>query len=204
MTDHTYVVAEIRAALVARGVLLIGPCGAFEITKRVAWALREEGAGLLLKNGGNNCVGYAVDIIAYRDGTIVDILVNGGGDEDPSGNAIPGTGNGPAWNVNTEKVDPTRWAAPFPVDADPGTPAPPQIPLPPAAPDADVQQLEAIAAALVDLAREITLQREELRTLTKALTLDRAVILKGLQDLYGVQARGLRGSLFGYSIVLKP
>ncbi|HXI30129.1 MAG TPA: hypothetical protein VNG89_16945 [Vicinamibacterales bacterium] len=32
--------------------------GAFEITKRVAWAYRNEGAGLLIKNGGENIVSW--------------------------------------------------------------------------------------------------------------------------------------------------
>jgi len=32
--------------------------GAFEVTKRVAWAYRNEGAGLLIKNGGENIVSW--------------------------------------------------------------------------------------------------------------------------------------------------
>jgi len=197
MTDHADVVVQVKADLTARGVSLVGPCGAFEVTKRVAWALRADGAGLLLKNGGNNCLGYAVDIIAYRDGTVVDILVNGGGDEDAYGNAIPGTGNGPAWNVNPVKVDPTRWAPPFPIDAVPGTPAPPQIPLPPAVSDAEVHHLETMAVALGGLAKEIGLQLEELRILNRALTLDRAVILAGLQQIAGMQKKGLQVPYLG-------
>src|SRR5262245_6102899 len=34
------------------------PEGAFEVTKRVAWAYRNEGAGLLIKNGGENIVSW--------------------------------------------------------------------------------------------------------------------------------------------------
>jgi hypothetical protein len=34
------------------------PAGAFEVTKRVAWAYRNEGAGLLIKNGGENIVSW--------------------------------------------------------------------------------------------------------------------------------------------------
>jgi hypothetical protein len=34
------------------------PEGAFEVTKRVAWAYRNEGVGLLIKNGGENIVAW--------------------------------------------------------------------------------------------------------------------------------------------------
>src|SRR5262249_58080594 len=34
------------------------PEGAFEVTKRVAWAYRNEGVGLLIKNGGENVVAW--------------------------------------------------------------------------------------------------------------------------------------------------
>src|SRR6185436_18169417 len=45
--DHTDVVQAVKADLVARGVNISGPCGAFQITGRVAWILRNEGWGLL-------------------------------------------------------------------------------------------------------------------------------------------------------------
>ena len=85
-----------KAQLQARGVDLTGPCGAFAITKRVAWGLRATGAGLLSKPSGNNCDGFAVDIVAFPTGLIVDIL----GD---AGNA-----NTPLWNTG-EPVDPARY-----------------------------------------------------------------------------------------------
>lgn len=105
------VVARIKSELEARNVSLVGPCGAFQIVKRVAWELRGEGAGLLAKPGGNNCEGFAVDIICYPDGRIFDILANGGGDEDAAGNPIPGTGNRPTWNPPSDglNVDPSRY-----------------------------------------------------------------------------------------------
>ena len=108
---HVDVVARIKAELEARKVSLVGPCGAFQIVKRVAWELRGEGAGLLAKPGGNNCEGFAVDIICYPDGRIFDILANGGGDEDAAGNPIPGTGNVPTWNPPSDgqPVDPGRY-----------------------------------------------------------------------------------------------
>jgi hypothetical protein len=67
--------------------------GAFEVTKRVAWALRGEGAGLLIKNGGENIVGwlgysFAASRICYPDGHIYKVLTD-----------VPGT-NGPSWQDN--------------------------------------------------------------------------------------------------------
>ena len=89
-------VAAVKAQLQARGVDLTGPCGAFAITKRVAWGLRATGAGLLSKPSGNNCDGFAVDIVAFPTGMIVDIL----------GDA--GNGNTPLWNTG-EPVDAARY-----------------------------------------------------------------------------------------------
>jgi hypothetical protein len=67
--------------------------GAFEVTKRVAWALRGEGAGLLIKNGGENIVGwlgysFAAARICYPDGHIFKVLTD-----------VPST-NGPSWQDN--------------------------------------------------------------------------------------------------------
>jgi hypothetical protein len=55
------------------------PEGAFEITKRVAWAYRSEGAGLLIKNGGENIVAwkgmsFSAGRICLPDGHIYKIL----------------------------------------------------------------------------------------------------------------------------------
>ena len=98
------VVKGVKEQLVAKGVDLSGPDGAFQITSRVAWALRADGAGILDKPTGNNSGGYAVDVVVYRDGTGYDVLIDGGGD------------NGPAWNKFAEPLDPSRWRSPF----DPG------------------------------------------------------------------------------------
>jgi hypothetical protein len=68
---------------------------AFEVTKRVAWALRGEGAGLLIKTTGENIVpwrGYifAAGRIAYPDGHIIKVISDVG----------PGGANGPIWLDN--------------------------------------------------------------------------------------------------------
>jgi hypothetical protein len=72
---------------------------AFEVTKRVAWALRGEGAGDLIKNGGENIVawqGYSFSAsrIVYPDGHLFKVIFDAG----------PGGANGPSWQ--DEGVDP--------------------------------------------------------------------------------------------------
>lgn len=89
-------IADVKAKLEAMGVNLLGPCGAFKITKRVAWGLRAAGAGLLSKTGGNNCDGYATDIIAFKD-RAYDILSDGGAT------------NGPTWNETGVDDLESRW-----------------------------------------------------------------------------------------------
>jgi len=97
-------VESVKAELVARGVPLAGPCGAFEITKRVAWRLRATGAGLIAKNAGQtNCQLFGTDIVMYPDGRIVDILIGAG-----DGDGISG-GNGPGWDTGKPAVDPSLY-----------------------------------------------------------------------------------------------
>jgi len=67
--------------------------GGFEVTKRVAWALRGEGGGLLIKNGGENIISwqgysFAAGRICYSDGHIFKVLTD-----------VPST-NGPSWQDN--------------------------------------------------------------------------------------------------------
>ena len=84
--DQSNVVREIKADLIARGVNLSGPCGAFQITKRVAWRLREQGYGLLggKSSAQNGCATngdkYAIDWLLKASGEGVDILSDAGGD----------------------------------------------------------------------------------------------------------------------------
>jgi hypothetical protein len=67
----------------------------FEVTKRVAWALRGEGAGLLIKNDGANVVSwkgynFSAGRICFPDGSVVKV-VQGVGD---------GEVNGASWTSN--------------------------------------------------------------------------------------------------------
>jgi hypothetical protein len=83
--------------------------GAFEVTKRVAWALRGEGAGLLIKPGGENIItwqgkSFSAGRICYPNGSIFKVLTD-----------IPST-NGPGWQDNGDvdrslyvpAIDPNR------------------------------------------------------------------------------------------------
>ncbi len=86
------------------------PEGAFEVTKRVAWALREHGAGLLIKEGGDNVVEwrgkrFSAGRVIFTNGHLFKVLTD-----------IPTT-NGPSWQ--DEGIDPAlipRWVEPM----DPG------------------------------------------------------------------------------------
>src|SRR4051812_13288936 len=120
------VVQRVKADLVARGISLDGDCGAFQITKRVAWELRGQGFGLLDKQGGSNCGGFAKDIVMRADGQLFDILVDAGGD------------NRPAWQ-ESDKVAPER----FRTATDPGDVVIPPIepPIDPPADEIDLLKL---------------------------------------------------------------
>lgn len=155
MRDNTDIVAQVKADLEARGVNLSGPCGAFEITRRVAWALRGDGVGLLQKTSGNNCNGCSVDVVCYRDGTWVDVLINSE------------TENRPAWQVGPDKLDPSRWLPPI----DPGgTPAPVPEPTPAARPaDDELDKLLIATGQLIDGIESLTGAIEALDTRIVAL-----------------------------------
>jgi hypothetical protein len=77
--------------------------GDLEVSKRVAWLLRGEGAGLLIKNGGENIVlwqGYSFSAsrICYPDGHIYKLISDAG----------PGGANTPVFTDNGF-VDPTLY-----------------------------------------------------------------------------------------------
>lgn len=92
-------------ALVACVQAAINPprteAGAFEVTKRVAWLLRGQGAGLLIKTSGENIVSwkgfsFSAARICYPDGHIYKLLSD-----------VPTT-NGPSWQDNGF-VDPSLY-----------------------------------------------------------------------------------------------
>src|SRR4029077_2231566 len=65
--------------------------GAFEVVKRVAWLLRGEGAGLLIKASGENVVlwqgfSFSATRVCFPDGHIYKII----GDAGPGGANQPG------------------------------------------------------------------------------------------------------------------
>jgi hypothetical protein len=144
-------VRSIKADLEARGVSLSGPCGAFEVTRRVAWALRSSGAGLHHKEPGQshcevNGRRYGVDVVIWPDGRYVDVLGDAGG------------ANTPTWQ---EHQGDARFYRPAIDPNDAPGPTPPEPPRPP--PDdlravhakldalaADVASLRALVQQLVD------------------------------------------------------
>jgi hypothetical protein len=98
-------IARVKQWLLSQGRNLSGPCGAFDIVCNAVWYLRlpYPTCGLLDKPGGNQCRGFATDIIMFSDqgGQIIDVLGDGGG------------ANVPQWGVS-DIVDPSRWRAPVP------------------------------------------------------------------------------------------
>lgn len=74
-------VVAAKQQLIAENVSIVGVEGAWNITNRAAALCA---AGLLEKASGNNFNGYAVDIVCFPDGHIWDVLVDGGGANEPS------------------------------------------------------------------------------------------------------------------------
>lgn len=141
--DRTHEVALVKAELLARGEDLSGPCGAFEIVKRIAWRFRSEGYGLLggKTPGQNGCtVGadrYSVDWILKPSGEGVDILGDAGGM------------NAPMWNVEHAPAQFYRPAF------DPGDVPNPGPPVPNPGMDELQQRVELIGRALESLQKQI-------------------------------------------------
>lgn len=145
--DHQADVALVKSQLIAQGVDLSGPCGAFQITKRVAWQLKGEGYGLLggKTTGQNGCAingdKYAVDWLLKPSGHGVDILGDAGGE------------NAPLWR---EEEAPAQFYRPA---FDPGdSPAPTPTPQPPVFDPTDL--LNQIAALRMELS-ELKLKLSE-------------------------------------------
>jgi hypothetical protein len=77
---------------------------ALEVVRRVAWALRAQGAGLLRKDGGENIADYygtsvSLSRILFQDGRLVKVLTD-----------VPTT-NGPSWQEE-DALDPRLWVEP--------------------------------------------------------------------------------------------
>lgn len=153
--DQTALVAQVKTDVLGRGVDLSGPCGAFAITERVAYRLRADGAGTLHKPTGNHCRERATDIIAYPTGTVVDILIDGGGT------------NEPAWHRLPEPADPSRWR-PVLENPDGGAPPPPPPPGPTPAPSEP--DLGAIKDALERLEAALLTHDRQQQALTPLIT----------------------------------
>lgn len=115
---HLDTVREAKTFLEMQGANLSGSCGAWQISNLTAWRLRDEGAGILQKPAGNNCRGYAVDVVVYKNGQAYDVLISAGEQ------------NGPSWN-DIGVLDPARWHAPIPVEDGGGPPDPDDPPPPP-------------------------------------------------------------------------
>lgn len=86
LTDH---MATVTCVVNALNLPNGGPEAAFEVTKRVAWLLKDDGAGLLLKPSGDNIVSwngfsFSAGRICFPDGRIVKVVrAIGSQDNDP-------------------------------------------------------------------------------------------------------------------------
>lgn len=170
------VVEAVRVDVVQRGIVISGPCGAFEITSRVAWTLRDAGWGLL---GGkspaqNGCtVGperYAVDVIQNRvTGCTIDILVNSE------------TENRPAWQQLHCNLPSIEWRAPFEQDT----------PIEPPCPNCDHEPSD-----LAELKVQVEFMRQQMQHLEETIRL----FLERPHAPYPVY----RGSVLGFGVTLRP
>lgn len=192
MTDHSALVAEIKAWLVARGQTWETNCDAFQITARVAWALRNEGAQLIVKRPEQNgCtwqgVRYSHDAIAFPTGWI-DCLVSAGPDKNL---------NTPAWGATG--TDPNaRLVPPWDLDADTTDPPGDEPPDPQAPP---VSELGEFTAALQALADEVT-KLGDLRKLDDAMLEGRYALIEA--DLRAIKATQAKGLVVPYLGLAKP
>ena len=177
------IVEQVKAELEAAGENVSTPCGAFKITKKVAQRLAYTGAGLLSKPSGNNCDGYAVDIVAYADGRIFDCLIDGGGANEPS------------WNQG-ENVDASRWRA---VEAAPvppvSIPDPPPTNPPPTECRCNLGPVEAsmdhVGAILQSLSQQLNMVQAKLDSLDQMS-----------REIKQRQDRAYRGRIFGANFTL--
>lgn len=104
--NHYALIKQAKDELVTLGEDLTGPCNAFKIVRRaMPWIQASDPtAGFLSRSSAtpSSCnvsgTDYSVDIVAYADGVIYDVLIDSGG------------ANTPAWNFKGS-VDPSRYRA---------------------------------------------------------------------------------------------
>jgi hypothetical protein len=169
-TDYIDLVTEIRAAVERSGIPVTGSLtGGFEVTKRVAWALRHEGAGLLMKAGGENIVEWAgvsfsASRVCYPDGHLYKVLTD-----------VPTT-NGAQW-LDNGFVDPSLYLPAL----DPGEETSP--PPPPLDVDAIIVELDLMRKDLRELRGLLVEGQRAFADASSALrdTL-RHVVLTGRED----------------------
>jgi len=178
-------VQAVKNDLVVRGVIPTPQrdnCDSFQITARVAWRLRAQGAKLIPKTPAQNgCtwlgVRYSHDAIAFPDGW-ADLLVGAG---------PPLNQNQPAWQFSA--TGPSAGAvAPFDLDPVITITTPPPVTPPPSGPSSPVNPGE-----LAALTFQLAVLTERVETLQQVIN-----------HLALVQARGLTGGLFGYQLTLLP
>jgi hypothetical protein len=181
--NYVTLVQAAKAEIVARGVDVDATeCNRFQITKLAAsrMAAIDPDVGLLATNPPhNNCDGYAVDVVCWKDGVIVDIL--GKGNEGP---------NTPLWQENANPVDPARWR-PAPAIITRETPPPRPAPATDSvAMLARLDRLETIVDALRVAGGELEILRKQLALLD--------------DEVQHLQRRRYVSKFFGMTIVSVP
>ena len=156
--NYSDFVRQAKAELLAAG---LNPdaddCARFAVVNLAALRISQSGdpdVGVLYKPTGTNCRERATDILCWRDGTIVDCL--GAGPDGP---------NTVLWQENANKVDPSRWRAPFPVGPDlpTGSDGPQPGAVLEAKPDQEViGRLDKLEGAIADLAQQQALLSNQL------------------------------------------
>jgi hypothetical protein len=105
ISDHLDVVKSART----RYDPLTGSRRAHHIVNAVAWALRDEGAGLFFKRSGSQFNERSLDVIICREGQTFDILRDAEGRAEPSWSRTEPTGMGDSQNwrapVNPSEFD---------------------------------------------------------------------------------------------------
>jgi|KBSSwiStaDraftv2_1062776.scaffolds.fasta_scaffold11619_8 hypothetical protein len=189
------IVVDVKALLIGRGQRWETNEDAAQITWRVAWILRDQGAQLVVKTPAQNGavyqgVKYSHDVIAFPSGWI-DCLGSAG---------PPDNGNVPAWNPTGSSGAPL--APPFDLDA--GVSLPPVVvdPTPPVlVPPVDAFDL---AGALMGLRFQLQAigdkqdaLHQTLSDLVEGLAHDRLII-------DAINARQQRGLVIPYLGTAKP